>query len=72
MDKIKEYCEVLVWLEILDIGKMLEELYVDMDDIYNVFMYFVGLVDKDGGEMIDLLILDIESKIVKELVGVVI
>lgn len=51
---------------------MLEELYVDMDDIYNVFMYFVGLVDKDGGEMIDLLILDIESKIVKELVGVVI
>ncbi len=29
-----------------------------MDDIHNVFMYFAGLADKDGGEMIDLPIPD--------------
>ncbi len=37
----------------------------------NVFMYFAGLADKDGGEMIDSPIPDTESKIVKEPVGVV-
>ncbi len=42
-----------------------------MDDIHNVFMYFAGLADKDGGEMIDSPIPDTESKIVKEPVGVV-
>ena len=34
-------------------------------------MYFAGLADKDGGEMIDSPIPDTESKIVKEPVGVV-
>ena len=24
-----------------------------MDDIHNVFMYFAGLADKDGGEIIN-------------------
>lgn len=72
VDKIKENREELVKLEILDIGKILEEFYVDMDDIYNVFMYFVGLVDKDGGEIINLFIFNVESKVVKEFVGVVI
>ena len=51
--------------------KTLEESYADMDDIHNVFMYFAGLADKDGGEMIDSPIPDTESKIVKEPVGVV-
>lgn len=37
-----------------------------MDDIHNVFMYFAGLADKDGGEMIDSPIPDTESKIVKD------
>ncbi len=40
-----------------------------MDDIHNVFMYFAGLADKDGGEKIDSPIPDTESKIVKEPVG---
>ncbi|MDN9006730.1 aldehyde dehydrogenase family protein, partial [Staphylococcus aureus] len=41
------------------------------DDIHNVFMYFSGLSDKDGGEIIDSPIPDTESKIVKEPVCVV-
>nr|WP_321572474.1 aldehyde dehydrogenase family protein [Staphylococcus aureus] len=52
-DKIKEHREALARLETLDTGKTLEESYADMDDIHNVFMYFAGLADKDGGEMID-------------------
>ena len=42
-----------------------------MDDIHNVFMYFAGLVDKDGGEIINSPIPNAESKVVKEPVGVV-
>ena len=68
-DKIKEHREALARLETLDTGKTLEESYADMDDIHNVFMYFAGLADKDGGEMIDSPIPDTESKIVKEPVG---
>ena len=41
-----------------------------MDDIANVFTYFAGLADKDGGEMINSPILTL-SKVVKEPVGVV-
>ncbi len=70
-DKIKEHRKALARLETLDTGKTLEESYADMDDIHNVFMYFAGLADKDGGEMIDSPIPDTESKIVKEPVGVV-
>ena len=56
----------LAKLETLDTGKTLEESYADMDDIHNVFMYFAGLADKDGGEMINSPIPNTESKIVKE------
>ena len=42
-----------------------------MDDIHNVFMYFAGLADKDGGEIINTPIPNSESKVVKEPVGVV-
>ena len=42
-----------------------------MDDIANVFNYFAGLADKDGGEIIDSPIPNTESKLVKEPVGVV-
>ena len=42
-----------------------------MDDIHNVFMYFAGLADKDGGEIINSPIPNAESKVVKEPVGVV-
>ena len=52
-------------------GKTLEESYADMDDIHNVFMYFAGLADKDGGEIINTPIPNSESKVVKEPVGVV-
>ena len=41
-----------------------------MDDIANVFNYFAGLADKDGGEIITP-IPNTESKVVKEPVGVV-
>ncbi|MFR6533981.1 MAG: aldehyde dehydrogenase family protein, partial [Staphylococcus simulans] len=70
-DKIKENREELAKLETLDTGKTYEESLADMDDIHNVFMYFAGLADKDGGEMINSPIPGTESKVVKEPVGVV-
>ncbi|EGQ3357167.1 betaine-aldehyde dehydrogenase [Staphylococcus pseudintermedius] len=70
-DKIKENREELAYLETLDTGKTYEESLVDMDDIHNVFMYFVGLADKDGGELINSPIENTESKVVKEPIGVV-
>ncbi|HJG54517.1 MAG TPA: aldehyde dehydrogenase family protein, partial [Staphylococcus arlettae] len=70
-DAIKANKEELARLETLDTGKTLEESYADMDDIHNVFMYFAGLGDKDGGELIDSPIPNSTSKVVKEPVGVV-
>ena len=70
-DKITENRDELAKLETLDTGKTLEESYADMDDIANVFNYFAGLADKDGGEIIDSPIPNTESKLVKEPVGVV-
>lgn len=70
-DKIKENREELAKLETLDTGKTYEESLADMDDIHIVFMYFAGLADKDGGEMINSPIPGTESKVVKEPVGVV-
>ncbi len=49
-------------IETLDTGKTFEESYADMDDIHNVFMYFAGKADKDGGEMIDSPIPDTEKQ----------
>ena len=70
-DQIKTHKEDLAHLETLDTGKTLEESYADMDDIHNVFMYFAGLADKDGGEVIDSPIPGTESRIIKEPLGVV-
>lgn len=70
-DEITENRDELAKLETLDTGKTLEESYADMDDIANVFTYFAGLADKDGGEMINSPIPNTESKVVKEPVGVV-
>ena len=70
-DLIVEHREELARLETLDTGKTLEESYADMDDIANVFNYFAGLADKDGGEIIDSPIPNTESKVIKEPVGVV-
>nr|WGD74547.1 hypothetical protein P5668_11570 [Bacillus subtilis] len=41
-----------------------------MDDIANVFQYYAGLADKDGGEIISSPIPDSESKIIREPIGV--
>lgn len=68
---IETHREELAKLETLDTGKTLEESYADMDDIANVFNFFAGLADKDGGEIIDSPIPNTESKVVKEPVGVV-
>ncbi len=62
--------EELAKLETLDTGKTIEESRADMDDIANVFQYFAGLADKDGGEVIASPIPDSESRIVREPVGV--
>ncbi|MFC5712979.1 betaine-aldehyde dehydrogenase [Thalassorhabdus alkalitolerans] len=60
----------LAELETLDTGKTLTESYADMDDIIEVFRYYGGLADKDGGEIIESPIPDSTSKIVREPVGV--
>ncbi|MCY9215945.1 betaine-aldehyde dehydrogenase [Bacillus haynesii] len=62
--------EELAELESLDTGKTLEESRADMDDIANVFQYYAGLADKDGGEIISSPIPDSKSEIVREPVGV--
>lgn len=62
--------EELAELETLDTGKTVIESQADMDDIAEVFRYFAGLADKDGGEIIASPIPDSESKVVREPVGV--
>ncbi len=68
--KIKDHREELAHLETLDTGKTLEESLGDMDDIANVFFYFAGLADKDGGEIIESPIPDSTSRVVREPIGV--
>ncbi len=60
----------LAELETLDTGKTLTESYEDMCDIAEVFRYYAGLADKDGGEVIESPIPDSKSKVVREPVGV--
>ncbi|MFB4165148.1 betaine-aldehyde dehydrogenase [Alteribacillus sp. JSM 102045] len=69
-DFIRRDKEELAELETLDTGKTMEESRADMDDIANVFQYFAGLADKNGGEVIASPIPDSESKVVREPVGV--
>ncbi|WZX99471.1 betaine-aldehyde dehydrogenase [Bacillus sp. FSL W7-1360] len=69
-EKIKEHAEELARLETLDTGKTIEESRADMADIANVFFYFAGLADKDGGELIPSPIPDSTSQVVREPIGV--
>ena len=70
-DQIKEHREELAQLETLDTGKTYTESLADMDDIHNVFMFYAGLADKEGGEIINSPIQGTESRVVKEPLGVV-
>ena len=67
---IRRDLEELAELETLDTGKTVQESRDDMSDIANVFLYFGGLADKNGGEVIQSPIPDSESKVVREPVGV--
>ncbi|MFC4558367.1 betaine-aldehyde dehydrogenase [Virgibacillus kekensis] len=67
---IRRDLQELAELETLDTGKTVEESRADMADIANVFLYFGGLADKDGGEVISSPIPNSESKVVREPVGV--
>ncbi|WP_221564639.1 betaine-aldehyde dehydrogenase [Alkalihalobacillus sp. TS-13] len=69
-EEIQEQKDELARLESLDTGKTLTESLADMDDITEVFRYFAGLADKDGGEVIESPIPDSSSKVVREPVGV--
>ncbi|MCP3026471.1 betaine-aldehyde dehydrogenase [Halobacillus sp. A5] len=60
----------LAKMETLDTGKTVTESLDDMNDIIEVFRYYGGLADKDGGEIIDSPIPDSRSKVVREPVGV--
>ncbi|PTM58455.1 betaine-aldehyde dehydrogenase [Desmospora activa] len=62
--------EELAYLETLDTGKTLVESRADMEDIANVFRYYAGLADKDGGEEIDPPVNGAVSRVVREPVGV--
>ena len=67
---IRRDLDELAKLESLDTGKTLEESKADMDDIANVFQYYAGLADKDGGEIIASPIPNSKSELVREPVGV--
>lgn len=69
-DLITRDRDELAKLETLDTGKTLTESYADMDDIAEVFRYFAGLADKDGGEIIHSPLPNSTSRIVREPVGV--
>lgn len=69
-ERIDQNNEELARLESLDTGKTLVESRADMEDIANVFRYFAGLADKDGGEAVEPPIPDAVSKVVREPVGV--
>ncbi|SEA23402.1 betaine-aldehyde dehydrogenase [Thalassobacillus cyri] len=60
----------LAELETLDTGKTFTESMADIEDIAEVFRYYGGLADKDGGEVIESPIPDSRSKVVREPVGV--
>jgi len=62
--------EELAKLETLDTGKTLEESRADMEDIANVFSYYGGLADKNGGEVISSPLPHSQSRVVREPVGV--
>lgn len=62
--------EELARLETLDTGKTIVESRADMADIAEVFRYYAGLADKDGGEIIESPIPNSTSKVVREPVGV--
>lgn len=67
---IRRDLQELAELETLDTGKTVEESRADMADIANVFFYFGGLADKNGGDVIASPIPNSESKVVREPVGV--
>jgi len=60
----------LAELESLNTGKTLAESKADMDDIANVFQYYAGLADKDGGEVLSSPIPNSKSILVREPIGV--
>ncbi|MBO0586709.1 betaine-aldehyde dehydrogenase [Sporosarcina sp. E16_8] len=60
----------LAMLETLDTGKTLIESKADMVDIAEVFRYFAGLADKNGGELIESPNPNSMSRVVREPVGV--
>ncbi|SMO38905.1 betaine-aldehyde dehydrogenase [Melghirimyces algeriensis] len=69
-ERIDANNEELARLETLDTGKTLVESRADMEDIANVFRYFAGLADKDGGETLEPPMADAISQVVREPVGV--
>lgn len=62
--------EELARLETLNTGKTLIESEADMVDIAEVFRYFAGLADKNGGEVIESPIPNSMSRVVREPIGV--
>ncbi len=62
--------EELARLETLNTGKTLIESEADMVDIAEVFRYFAGLADKNGGEVIESPIPNSFSRVVREPIGV--
>ncbi len=68
--KIAENREEMARLESLDTGKTVEESRWDMDGIADIFKYYGGLADKEGGEVIPSPFPDTRSLLVREPVGV--
>ncbi|MFC3886481.1 betaine-aldehyde dehydrogenase [Bacillus songklensis] len=69
-DLIRRDKEELAALETLDTGKTIIESRADMDDITNVFQYYAGLADKNGGDIIASPNPNSQSRVVREPIGV--
>lgn len=69
-EMVERYKEELAELETLNTGKTLIESRDDMAGIAEVFRYYAGLADKDGGEVISSPIPNSQSKLVREPIGV--
>ncbi|WP_343751300.1 betaine-aldehyde dehydrogenase [Lentibacillus halophilus] len=67
---IRKERDELARLETLNTGKVLTESIGDIDGVANVFQYYAGLADKDGGSVINSPNPNSVSRVVREPVGV--
>jgi len=68
--KIREKRDLLARLETENMGKLIDDSYVDMDDAADAFDYYAGLVMRQHGETVNVPVADSVSMVVREPFGV--